>query len=246
MAVLDRKVAVVTGGSRGIGRAVVERLARDGAAVVLSYLHNKDLANQVIARVKADGGQAHAVQAELSKLTDIQHLFDETEMIFGGIDILVNNAGQVSTTTIGETTEHCYDRLMAINAKGTFFAMQQAARRLRDGGRIINVSSLNTVHPEHEVAVYAASKAAVEQFTAIGALELADRQITVNTVSPGATDTDLLRSSNPAGALDMVVTTTPLGRLGQPADIADVIAFLAGPDARWLTGQNLRVTGGLA
>jgi 3-oxoacyl-[acyl-carrier protein] reductase len=124
--------------------------------------------------------------------------------------------------------------------------MQQAARRLRDGGRIINVSSLNTVHPEHEVAVYAASKAAVEQFTAVGALELADRQITVNTVSPGATDTDLLRSSNPAEALDMVVTMTPLRRLGQPADIADVIAFLAGPDARWLTGQNIRVTGGLA
>lgn len=246
MGALDGKVAVVTGGSRGIGKAVVRRLARDGAAVVLSYLHNKEFAKQLIDELNAGGQRAHAVQVDLADLGGIRRLFEETEMVFGDLDILVNNAGQAEESPIANVTEDHYDRLMAVNAKGTFFAMQHATRLLRDGGRIVNVSTANTVHAAYGVSVYAASKAAVEQFTAVAARELADRKITVNTVSPGAVDTDLLRSGNPGTALEMVVTMTPLGRLGLPGDIADVIAFLCGPDARWLTGQNIRATGGLA
>ncbi|SHF01648.1 glucose 1-dehydrogenase [Streptoalloteichus hindustanus] len=246
MRVLDGKVAVVTGGSRGIGRAVVQRFARDGAAVVLSYLRNEDLARRAVADAGAAGGRVRAVRADLANPGDVARLFDTAEQAFGGVDVLVNNAGEVVAAPITETTEQIYDRLMAVNARGTFFAIQQAAQRLRDEGAIINISTANTVMPEPGVAVYAASKAAVEQFTRVAAWELAGRRITVNTVSPGATDTDLLRSGNPEEVLAAAVRMTPLARLGRPGDIADVVAFLAGPDARWMTGQNLRATGGLA
>jgi 3-oxoacyl-[acyl-carrier protein] reductase len=238
---------LVTGGARGIGRAVVERLAGDGAAVAFSYLHSLAQAKQLAADLSGAGSRVHALQADLARLADVRSLFEQAETLLGGgIDILINNAGQTLVAPIAETAEEDYDRLMAVNAKATFFAMQQAAHRLRDGGRVINISTANTRMRVPGIAVYAATKAAVEQFTLVASRELAIRKITVNTVSPGPVDTDMLRSSQSRQALDMAAAMTPLRRLGEPADIADVIAFLAGPGARWVTGQNIVAAGGLA
>lgn len=242
---LDGKAALVTGGSRGIGRAIVERLARDGAAVVFSYLGNRAAADEAVRRVEDAGGSALAVQADQGSLADQAALFDTAEHHLGGLDILVNNAAVGMPAAILDVTEADYDRMMAVNAKGPFFAVQEAGRRLRDNGRIVNISTLNTALPSPGVAVYAASKAAVEQFTAVAAREFGGRGITVNSVSPGTTDTDLLRAANSPETLDRVVGLTALGRIGEPADIANVVAFLAGPDSQWITGQNLRATGGL-
>jgi 3-oxoacyl-[acyl-carrier protein] reductase len=246
MGVLSGKQALVTGGSRGIGRAVVERLAGDGAAVFFSFVDHQAAAEEVVEAAQAGGGAAWAVRADLGRLADIRRLFEEAERHLGALDILVNNAGVALMAGIAEASEELYDREMAVNAKGVFFALQQAARRLRDGGRIVNISTVATVLPAPGVAVYAASKAAVEQFTLVAARELAGRAITVNTVSPGFIDTELFHGLGGPGAAEWSVEMTPLGRLGQPADVADVVAFLVGPDARWLTGQHLRATGGVA
>jgi 3-oxoacyl-[acyl-carrier protein] reductase len=242
MGVLSGKSALVTGGSRGIGRAIVERLANDGADVVFGFHSDRRAADKTVA---ATGGRAHAVQADQGDPAEVRRLFQEAEERLGGLDILVNNAAINTTGLIAAFTDEDYDRVMAVNAKGVFVAIRLAAERLRDNGRIINISTLNTALPGPGVSVYAASKAAVEQFAAVASRELGGRGITVNTVSPGAVDTDSLRATNPPEALAQGVALTALGRLGEPADIADVVAFLAGPDARWVTGQNLRATGGL-
>jgi 3-oxoacyl-[acyl-carrier protein] reductase len=239
---LDGKGAIVTGGSRGIGRAIVARLVADGATVVFSYRQDEGAAKEVATEFH---GRAIPVRADLAEPADLHGLFDAAAEQLGGLDILVNNAGTARTALIADVTDAEYDDLMTINAKSVFFAMQLAARQMRDGGRIINISSLNTVLASPGVAVYAASKAAVEQFSRVAARELGNRGITVNSVSPGATDTDLLRGTNSRDSLRMAETMSPLGRLGQPADIADVVGFLAGPDGRWLTGQNLHASGGL-
>jgi 3-oxoacyl-[acyl-carrier protein] reductase len=244
---LSGKSAVVTGGSRGIGRAVVERLARDGADVVFGYVRNADAAGEVERAVADGGGTAYAVQADLGEPGGVERLFKQAEEHLDGLDILVNNAAAGFTPiALIDVTEDDYDRVMAVNAKAVFLALQYAGRHMRDGGRIINISTLNTVRPSPGISTYVGSKGAVEQFTAVAARELGGRGITVNVISPGATDTDLLRSVNSSEGLEMAVRVTPLGRLGQPADIADVVAFLAGPDSRWLTGQNLHASGGLA
>ena len=244
--VLDGKAAVVTGGSRGIGRAVVERLARDGAHVVFGYVRDAEAAAAVERAVAAAGGTAEAIQADLGEPGGVDRLFAQAEMRLDGLDILVNNAAAGFTpTALADMTEEDYDRVMAVNAKGVFLALRYAATHMRDGGRIINISTLNTTMPSPGLTAYAGSKGAVEQFSAVAARELGVRGITVNVVSPGATDTDLLRATNSPEGLELAARMTPLGRLGQPADIADVVAFLAGPDARWLTGQNLHANGGL-
>jgi 3-oxoacyl-[acyl-carrier protein] reductase len=232
----------VTGGSRGIGRAVVERLAGDGADVAFGFHSDRAAADKTVA---ATGGRAHAIQADQGDPEQVRRLLEEAEERLGGLDILVNNAAINTTGPIAEFTDDDYDRVMAVNAKAVFVAIRHVAGRLRDNGRIISVSTLNTALPAPGVSVYAASKAAVEQFSAVASRELGARGITVNVVSPGAVDTDSLRATNPPEALAQGVALTALGRLGAPADIADVVAFLAGPDARWITGQNLRVTGGL-
>ncbi|MGC9670659.1 glucose 1-dehydrogenase [Planosporangium sp. 12N6] len=244
---LSGKAALVTGGSRGIGRAVVERLAHDGAHVVFGYHGNHPAAKDVERAVDAAGGRASGFQADLGRPDEVRALLSYAEERLGGLDILVNNAGAAFTPTpIAETSDEEYERVMAVNTRAVFLLLRYAARHMRDGGRIITMSTLNTVMPTPGGALYTASKGAIEQLTTVAARELGPRGITVNTVSPGATDTDLLRATNPEEALHLVVRMTPLGRLGQPADIADVVAFLAGPDARWLTGQNIHATGGIA
>ncbi|HTU76907.1 MAG TPA: SDR family oxidoreductase [Trebonia sp.] len=233
------KTAVVTGGARGIGRAIVRRLARDGARVVFSYRQDKDAASALAQEI----GNAVAVRADHADLASIEALF---EHVTGGLDILVNNAAIIAAAPISEITPELFDQAMTVNTKVPLLAIGRAAPLLRDGGRIINISTLNTAAPEAGIALYCASKAALEQVTKVAARELGPRGITVNTVSPGATDTDLLRGANPAEALTEAAALTPLGRLGTPEDIADVVAFLASPEARWITGQNIQATGGLA
>jgi 3-oxoacyl-[acyl-carrier protein] reductase len=248
--VLQGKAAVVIGGSRGIGRAIVNRLAADGAAVVFSYAVNKAAAAEAEAEVAAAGGTAWAVQADLAEIEQISRLFEAADERFRsmagtGLDILVNNAGIPVMTPIGSTSEAEYDRVMAVNAKGPFFAIQYAARRLRDGGRIINLSSVTTRWPRVPESAYIASKSALEAFTRVGARELGSRGITVNTVSPGPSDTEMLRGTTTPEIRQDVIGQTPLGRLGRPRDVAAVVAFLAGPDGVWVTGQNIRADGGL-
>ncbi|MFI0372776.1 SDR family oxidoreductase [Actinomadura sp. 1N219] len=235
---LNGKSALVTGGSRGIGKAIVRRLARDGARVIFSYRENKDAADALAREVAG----AVAIRADQEDLASLDALFQHVE---DGLDILVNNAAVNPPTAIRDVTPELFDQVMTVNAKYPLLAMRRAEPLLRDGGRVVNVSTLNTVLPMPGLALYSASKAALEQFTAVAAREFGARDITVNTVSPGATETDLLRGTNPPEALEQTTAFTALGRLGTPEDIADVVAFLAGPDGRWITGQNIRATGGL-
>ncbi|WPW27006.1 glucose 1-dehydrogenase [Streptomyces atratus] len=244
---LTGRNAVVTGGSRGIGRAIVERLCRDGAHVVFNYATSDDAAEEVVRTVQDNGGKAWAIRLDLADPDAPEQLMEAAEAQLGGLDILVNNAALCLTPSlIADTDPAVFDKVMTVNTRTVFMTIRHAARRMRDGGRIVNISTANTVRLGPGISAYAASKGAVEQLTTIAAHELGARGITVNTVSPGATDTDLLRGTNQPQALEAVAGMTPLGRLGEPSDVADVVAFLAGHDGRWITGQNVRATGGLA
>jgi 3-oxoacyl-[acyl-carrier protein] reductase len=245
MGVLDGKAALVTGGSRGIGAAIVRRLAADGAVVTFTYVSSESAAAEVVNEVKTAGGQANAVRSDQADLAGIPELVKRATEPTGALDILVCNAAVAQVKAIADVTEDDYDRMMATNLKGPFFLIQQAARVLSDGGRIIAISTLNTALAGPGISLYAGSKGALEQFVKVAAREYGGRGITVNAVSPGSTDTEMFHSENPPGAAEQMVAITPLGRLGQPSDIADIIAFLAGPDSRWLTGRNLLATGGL-
>ncbi|MQA97714.1 MAG: SDR family oxidoreductase [Streptosporangiales bacterium] len=243
---VSERAAVVTGGSRGIGAAIVRRLCRDGLDVVFNYATGREAAGKVIRDVEAAGGRAHALRIDLGEQDGARHLMEEAERRLGGLDVLVNNASaSFPPTPLAEVSTELFDAMMRVNARSAFVTMRYAARRMRDGGRIVNISTMNTARPVPLNAPYVASKGAIEQLTAVAAVELGARGITVNTVSPGATDTDLLRDTNPEENLDLAVRMTPLGRLGRPEDVADVVAFLAGPEGRWVTGQNIRATGGL-
>jgi 3-oxoacyl-[acyl-carrier protein] reductase len=244
---LSDKTALVTGGSRGIGRAIAERLAADGAEVVLSYAANQDAAAEAVAAITAAGGRAHALAADLRQPAAARQLFEQAEAAIGPLDILINNAAIAGTGPIAGMTDEDWDATMTANVRSPFILIREAARRLRDGGRIVNISTANTVLPGPGMAAYAASKAALELLSRVAAYELGEREITVNSVLPGATDTDMFRTANPAEEVHKEITAiTALRRLGQPADIADVVAFLVSTDARWLTGQSIRATGGLA
>lgn len=242
---LDGKVALVTGASRGIGRAIALRLAHDGAAVVVNYAGNAGAARVVVDAVECAGGRAAAVQADVGVVADVVRLFDEAIGHFGKLDILVNNAGVILYKPLAEVTEEEFNRLFEVNVKGTYFACQQAARRLADGGRIVNFSSTTTALMLPTYSAYVASKGAVEQLSHVLAKELGPRGITVNVVSPGPTDTELFGQGKSEQDRQRFAQMAALGRLGRPEDVADVVAFLASDEARWVTGQNLRVNGGL-
>lgn len=243
---LHGKSAVVTGGSRGIGRAIVERLARDGATVVFNYARSSDAAADVVSAVGKSGGRAHAVQIDLAEAGAVDALMATVKEHLDGLDVLVNNAAlDGKPSAIADTDDRVWDENMTVNARSTFLTVRHAARVMRDGGRIINISTLNTTRPAPGIVAYAASKGAIEQVTKVAAIELGGRGITVNAVCPGATDTDLLRRTNPDAAIERIAAITPLGRLGQPADVADVVALLASDEGRWLTGQIINATGGL-
>jgi 3-oxoacyl-[acyl-carrier protein] reductase len=241
MASLSGKVAIVTGSSSGIGRAVAERFAEDGAIVVVNYAKNAEKARHVIAGIQAKGGKAVAVQADMSQVTEARRLVIDTVKQFGRLDILVNNAGKFMPKLLVEMTEPEFDQVMALHAKGPYFAMQEAAKVLKDGGRIVNISTEGTQMTFPGATAHLGSKAALEQYTKGLAHELASRGITVNTVSPGITDTGVLTEHYRQLGIQM----SPLKRLGLPKDIADIVAFVVSEEARWLTGQNIHAGGGM-
>lgn len=241
------RVAIVTGASRGIGAAIARRLARDGMQLVVNYASGKAAANALVASILADGGAAIAVKANVADAGDVQALFAAAEAAFGGVDVLVNNAGIMppALPALADTDDATFDSLFAINVKGSFHTMRQAATRLRHGGSVVNFSSsvMGLALPGY--SIYGASKAAIETMTTIFAKELRGKNITVNAVAPGPTATDLFLNGKTAEMIERMSKMAPLERLGTPDDIAAAVAFLAGPDGRWVNGQTLRANGGL-
>ncbi len=241
----ENKVAVVTGASRGIGAAVAERLARDGFAVVINYSGDIASAEALARKIEGKGGRALTAKADVSDPAAVRRMFDAAEAAFGGVDVLVNNAGIMGVSKIADTDDASFDRHIAINLKGTFNTLREAATRLRQGGRIINFSSSVIGLYQPAYGVYAATKAAVEAMTKILAKELRGRTITVNAIAPGPTGTDLFFKGKNQEEVDRYAKLAPLERLGTPEDVAAAVAFLAGPDGAWINGQTLRANGGI-
>jgi 3-oxoacyl-[acyl-carrier protein] reductase len=241
----SNKIAIVTGGAGGIGAAICERLARDGCTVVINYAGNAAAAEALAARIETAGGRAITAQADIVDPAQAARLFSSAETAFGGVDVLVNNAGIMRLATIADSDDELFDRQIAVNLKGTFNTLREASKRLREGGRIINISSSITARRVPTYGVYTATKAAVEAMTSILAKELRGRNITVNAIAPGPTATKLFLEGKPQELVDQLTKMAPLERLGQPEDIADAVAFLAGPDGGWINGQTLHANGGI-
>ncbi|MBR8300754.1 SDR family oxidoreductase [Burkholderia dolosa] len=241
----EKKVALVTGSSRGIGAEIARRLAADGFDVVVNYAGNGDAARDVVDAIVAAGGRAVAVQADVADPAAVAAMFDTAAQTFGGIDVVVNSAGVMKLAPIAEFDDAVFDETIAINLKGTFNVCREAATRVRDGGRIVNLSTsvIGTRMPTY--GVYVASKAAVESLTQVLAQEMRGRGIRVNAVAPGPVATELFLRGKTPELIDRLAKLNPLERLGQPDDIAAVVAFLAGPDGAWINGQILRANGGM-
>jgi 3-oxoacyl-[acyl-carrier protein] reductase len=241
----SNKVAIVTGASGGIGGAVAERLARDGFTVVVNYAGKAQPAEDLVRQIEAAGGKAVAHQADIADPEAVRKMFEAAQTAFGGVDVLINNAGIMKLATIADSDDALFDSQIAVNLKGTFNTLREAARRLRDGGRIVNVSSSVVGLLQPTYGVYAATKAAVEAMTSVLTKELRGRNITVNAIAPGPTATKLFLDGKPQAVIDHLAKLAPLERLGQPEDIAAAIAFLVGPDGPWINGQTLRANGGI-
>ncbi|MEC7761561.1 MAG: SDR family oxidoreductase [Pseudomonadota bacterium] len=239
------KTALVTGASRGIGAAIAARLAKDGFNVIVNYSGSEASASDVIADIEAAGGKAVPAQADISDPEAVKRMFDIAEVAFGGVDVLVNNAGIMKLSLIAQVDNAQIDRQIDINLKGSINTMREAAKRLRDGGRVVNLSSSVVGTRFETYGVYAATKSAVEVLTTVLAKEMRGRNITVNAVAPGPTGTDLFLDGKSAELVDRLAKANPLERLGKPDDIAGVVAFLAGPDGGWVNGQVLRANGGM-
>jgi 3-oxoacyl-[acyl-carrier protein] reductase len=239
------KVAIVTGASRGIGAAVAERLAADGFTVVINYSGDTKSAEAMARKIEGKGGQALTAKADVSDPNAVRGMFDAAQAAFGGVDVLVNNAGIMKLARIADSDDAMFDQQIAINLKGSFNAMREAARRLRDGGRIINFSTSVVGTRLETYGVYVATKAAIEGLTAILAKEMRGRSITVNAVAPGPTATDLFLNGKSQEVIDRFARMNPLERLGTPEDIAAAVSFLASPGGSWINGQTLRANGGM-
>lgn len=245
MSTQANKVAIVTGASRGIGAAVAQRLAQDGFAVAVNYAGNTASADALIKQIETAGGKAIAVKADVADAAAVRALFDTVEKTFGGLDVLVNNAGIMQLAKIADTDDAQFDRQIAINLKGTFNGLREAARRMRNGGRIINFSTSVVGTKLESYGIYTATKAAVESLTAILSKEMRGRSITVNAVAPGPTATDLFLTGKSPELVERMAKMPPLERIATPEEIAGVVSFLAGPDGGWVNGQVLRANGGL-
>ena len=242
----QQQVAIVTGASRGIGAAVALRLAQDGYRVVVNYASKAQEAEQTVERLRAAGHTALAVRADVSSAEEVRALFDTAERELGKVDVLVNNAGILKLAPLADTSDELFAQTWAVNVQGSFNTMREAARRMNDGGRIVNFSTNVLAMKLPGYAAYAASKAAVEALTGIFAKELRGRQVRVNAVAPGPVATELFFNGKTAEQIAHFAKMPPLERLGEPDDIARVVSFLAGPDAGWVNGQVLRANGGVS
>jgi 3-oxoacyl-[acyl-carrier protein] reductase len=240
----ETRTAIVTGAARGIGAGIARRLAADGFQTVVNYSSSEGKAREVATDIESAGGRAMVVQADVSDPRAVREMFDQSEAAFGPIDVVVNNAGILKIAPLAQVSDEDYQRLVAVNLTGTFNGMREAARRVRDGGRIISLSTsiVGTYLPAH--GVYAATKAAVETLTHILAKELGSRGVAVNAVSPGPVATELLLTGRSEELIQRLTAEIPMGRLGQPDDIAPIVSYLAGPDSGWISGQVIRANGG--
>jgi 3-oxoacyl-[acyl-carrier protein] reductase len=245
MSTSQQRVAIVTGASRGIGMAIARRLSAEGIAVAVNYASSSGHASQLVQEIESKGGRAVLAQADISDPEAVRRMFDLVETACGGVDILVNNAGIMKLAPVAQVDDATFDQTIAINLKGVFNGLREAARRLRDGGRIVNFSSSVVGLYQPGYGVYAATKAAVEAMTHILAKELGPRRITVNAVAPGPVATELFLDGKDEATVDRFKQMNPLGRLGDVKDIADVVAFLVGPDGGWINGQVIRANGGV-
>lgn len=241
---LNSKVAIITGASRGIGATVAARLANLGAFVVINYNSNKEEADIVVKNIIVNGGKAIAIQADISKVLDIEKLFEETITKCGRVDILINNAGLMINKVIIDVTEEDFDRQFSINVKGTYFACQQAMKHMQQGGKIINFSTSVTGVMFPTYSVYAASKGSVEQITRQLAKEFGPKGITINAIAPGPIKTALFMTGKTEQQIEVLSKTNSFNRLGEPEDIADVIELLVSDKSHWITGQTIKVNGG--
>ncbi|WP_433695100.1 SDR family oxidoreductase [Paraburkholderia phenoliruptrix] len=242
----NAQIAIVTGASRGIGAAIARRLSNDGFAVVVNYAASASGADALAAELNAAGGRAIAVKADVAKAADVRRLFETAEQQLGKVDVLVNNAGVIKPTPLADTSDELYDRAFDINVRGTFNTLREAAARMNDGGRIVNFSSTTLALNLPGYAIYNATKASVEAFTHVFAKELRGRNITVNAVAPGPVATSLFFDGKTEAQIQHFAKMPPLERLGQPEDIASVVAFVVSSEAGWVNGQVLRANGGLA
>lgn len=246
MSTLNNKVILVTGASRGIGAEVAQRLATAGAKVIVNYAGGKDAADLVVSSIKEQGGDAIALQTDVSNADAVKQLFDNAINHYGRIDVLVNNAGIMITKLIKDTTDEDFSRQFDINVKGVFNTLREASTRLADNGSIINFSTSVNRLMLPTYGTYVATKAAVEQLTRVFAKEVGNRGINVNSVSPGPTNTELFTNGKPQEVIDRLASFSAFNRIGEPQDIAKVIVFLASDDAKWISAQNIGVNGAMA